>query len=258
MRFGGIERLYGKGSLDRLQAAHVAVIGLGGIGSWAAEALARSGIGALTLIDLDDVCVTNVNRQIHALESTVGKSKARAMADRLEQVNPELVVRIEETYFNHTNAEALLDRGFDFIVDAIDSTHDKCLLVSECYHRGQGLVVSGGAGGKCDPAQVGACDLRDATNDPLLKRVRRKLRQEYGFSRDLTKPFGIPTVFSAENPVFPWSDGSVCTKPEPGESLKLDCASGFGTASFLTGTLGFAAASVVVGALAKAPRDPQK
>ena len=249
MRFGGIERLYGQGSLTRLQAAHVAVIGLGGVGSWAAEALARSGVGKITLIDLDDVCVTNVNRQIHALEDTVGLPKARAMADRLGRINPDLEMHVEEAFFNRANAEAILSREIDFVVDAIDSIRDKCLLVDQCHQRKQPLVISGGAGGKRDPSQVRRADLGQATNDPLLKRLRRKLRQEYDFSRDLKKPFGMTAVYSEENPVFPWSDGTVCKRPEPDSSLKLDCASGFGTASFLTGTLGFAAAAVVVEAL---------
>ncbi|MFT4640865.1 MAG: tRNA A37 threonylcarbamoyladenosine dehydratase [Verrucomicrobiales bacterium] len=249
MRFGGIERLFGKGSLGRLAKAHVAVIGLGGVGSWAVEALARSGIGELTLIDLDDVCVTNINRQVHALEATIGLSKGRALEERLSLINPEIIVHVEETFFNTTNAEAILALKFDYIIDAIDSTHDKCLLVSECRKRQLPLVVSGGVGGKSDPSQVAICDLGEATNDPLLKRVRRKLRQEYGFSHDLKEPFGIPAAFSKENPVFPWADGRVCQKPEPGSSLRLDCASGFGTASFVTGALGFAAASIVVKSL---------
>lgn len=175
------------------------------------------------------------------------------MADRLGRINPELEMQVEETYFNESNAEAILSRGFDYVVDAIDSIRDKCQLVTECHHRSQALVISGGAGGKRDPSQVRRSDLGQATNDPLLKRLRRKLRQEYGFSRDLKKPFGMVAVYSEENPVFPWSNGTVCERPEPDSSLKLDCASGFGTASFLTGTLGFAAAAVVVEALVKVP-----
>ncbi len=252
MRFGGIERLYGQGSLTRLQAAHVAVIGLGGVGSWAAEALARSGVGKITLIDLDDVCVTNVNRQVHALEDTVGQSKGRAMADRLGRINPGLEVHVEEAFFNAANAEAILSRGIDYVIDAIDSIDDKCVLVNECDRRKQPLVVSGGAGGKGDPSKVCRSDLGQTTNDPLLKRLRRKLRQEYGFSRDLKKSFGMTAVYSEENPVFPWSNGTVCARPEPDSSLRLDCATGFGTASFLTGTLGFTAAAVVVEELVRA------
>ena len=252
MRFGGIERLYGQGSLARLDQAHVAVIGLGGVVSWAAEALARSGVGKITLIDLDAVCVTNVNRQIHALEDTVGLPKARAMADRLERINPDLEMHVEEAFFNKANAESILSRRIDYVIDAIDSIRDKCLLVDKCYRRQQPLVISGGAGGKRDPSLVCRSDLGQTTNDPLLKRLRRKLRQEYGFSRDLNKPFGMTAVYSEENPVFPWSNGSVCDRPEPDSSLKLDCASGFGTAGFLTGTLGFTAAAVVVEELVRA------
>lgn len=251
MRFGGIERLYGRDGLQRLERAHVAVIGLGGVGSWAVEALARSGIGELTLVDLDDVCLTNVNRQVQALDATVGQSKARALAERLQQINPALRLHLEESYFNPSSASRILDAGFDHLVDAIDSIRDKCLLVTECKRRRLRLVISGGAGGKRDASRVRVGDLGEATHDPLLKRLRKKLRQEHGFSRDLNEPFGFLAIFSAENPVFPWSDGRVCAEPEPGLSLQLDCASGFGTASFVSGALGFAAASVVVGALAK-------
>ncbi len=246
MRFGGIQRLYGEGSLARLERSHVAVIGLGGVGSWAVESLARSGVGELTLIDLDDVCVTNVNRQIQALDGSVGRSKAGALAERVRLINPAIRVQVEESFFKASNAEEFLSRGFDHVVDAIDSINDKCLLVTECRRRRQPLVISGSAGGKRDPAKLAIEDLGLATHDPLLKRLRKKLRQEYGFSRDLREPFGFPAVFTAENPVFPWSDGQVCDRPEPGSSLQLDCASGFGTASFVTGALGFAAASVVV------------
>lgn len=246
MRFGGIERLYGKAPFQRLVSAHVGVIGLGGVGSWAVEALARSGIGELTLIDLDDVCVTNVNRQIHALDSTVGQSKAQALAARLQQINPDLTVHCEETFLTASNADRLLDGGFDHLIDAIDSIRDKCLLVAECRRRNQPLIISGGAGGKRDASQIAISDLGQATNDPLLKRLRKKLRQDHGFSRNLQEPFGFDAVFSRENPVFPWSDGSVCARPEPGSSLQLDCASGFGTASFVSGSMGFAAASAVI------------
>ncbi len=249
MRFGGIERLYGKGALERLQSAHVAVIGLGGVGSWAVEALARSGVGTLTLIDLDDICVTNVNRQIHAHDGTIGQSKAQALADRTALIHPEATIHVHKTYLTAANATALLEPGIDHCVDAIDSIRDKCQLVCACRQQGIPLVVSGGGGGKRDPSKVATADLGKATNDPLLKRLRKKLRQEHGFSRDLREPFGVPAVFTTENPVFPWSDGRICDRPEPGSSLQLDCASGFGTAAAVTGTLGFTAAAVVIEAL---------
>lgn len=250
-RFGGIERLYGPSAAERLRDAHVAVIGLGGVGSWAVEALARSGVGELTLIDLDDVCLTNINRQVQALDGTVGLPKGVALAERLRGINPELRVRTEETFFKSANADELLSGPYDHIVDAIDSIRDKCLLVSECRQRSLPLVISGAVGGKRDPSTVTTADLGEATHDPLLKRLRKKLRQEFGFSRDLKEPFGFPTVFAAENPLFPWSDGRVCDRPEPGSSLKMDCASGFGTASFVAGALGFAAAAVVVNRLVR-------
>ncbi len=246
MRFGGIERLFGQGSLTTLAKAHVAVVGLGGVGSWAAESLVRSGIGTLTLIDLDDVCITNVNRQVHALEGSIGRSKTSAMAARMALINPDCVIHVHNCFFTTSNAQDLLNPGYDHVVDAIDSMSDKCVLVSECQKRNVPLVVSGGVGGKRDPSCVQVAELGMATNDPLLKRLRRRLRQDFGYSRDLKQPFGCQAVYSTENPMFPWSDGRVCAEPEPNSSLTLDCASGFGTAGFLTGTFGFAAASEVV------------
>ncbi len=246
MRFGGIERLYGKEGFSKIQAAHVAIVGLGGVGSWAVEALARSGVGALTLIDLDDVCVTNTNRQIHALTETIGQGKASVLASRIAQINPECGVTIREQFFNKQTADEILETPFNLIIDAIDSVRDKCLLVHQSLRRTFPLVISGGVGGKRDPSRVRIADLGSATNDPLLKRLRKKLRQDHGFSRDLKVPFGFQAVFSEENPVFPWSDGRVCSEPEPGRSLTLDCATGFGTASFLTGAIGFACAAEAV------------
>ena len=246
-RFSGIGRLYGADAMKRLRAAHVCVIGIGGVGAWTVEALARSGVGRLTLIDLDEICITNVNRQLHAIDGQIGRGKVEAMAERVVRIFPECEVNAIAEFFTANSADRQLSGGIDCVVDAIDSANHKCQLIAACRDRELPLVVSGGAAGQRNPAMVRTGDLAFATNDPLLKRVRKKLRREYGFPAEATKePFGIPAVFGKENARYPWSDGRVCDTPEPGSDLRLNCESGFGTASFVTGAFGFAAAAEAV------------
>ncbi len=246
-RFGGLARLYGTAGLERLRAAHVAVIGIGGVGSWSAEALARSGVGELTLIDLDDLCVTNFNRQIHAVSSNLGTLKVEAMTRRIREINPECRVHAVPEFFTGGNAAQLLDRGFSVVLDAIDNVANKCLLLAGCRRRGVPVVTSGGAGGRADPTQLRVADLARVTHDPLIRQVRRTLRREHGFPNDPQTDFGVPCVYSTEPVRYPWKDGTVCATKEPGgDELRMDCNSGYGSASFVTGAYGFAAAAEVV------------
>jgi len=235
--------------MEVLPAAHVCVIGIGGVGSWTVEALARSGIGKLTLIDLDDICITNVNRQLHAIDGQVGKFKVDAMADRATRIHPGCEVIARREFFTAQNAAEILDPGYDFVVDAIDSVPQKALLVAECRSRQVPIVTCGGAGGKSSVAAIQVNDLAFATNDRLLKMVRKTLRREHEFPRDETVAFGVRAVYSTENAVYPWSDGKVCGVPEPGSELRLNCDAGLGTASFVTGSFGFAAAGEVLNGL---------
>jgi tRNA threonylcarbamoyladenosine dehydratase len=244
-RFGGIARLYGREGLARLQQASLCVVGIGGVGSWAVEALARSGVGAITLVDLDEVCVTNINRQIHALDNTVGRSKAEVMAERVRGIAPECRVRAELQFFTDTSAAEILREPFSAVIDAIDTVANKCRLIAECRTRAIPVVVCGGAGGRRDPAQVRVADLARSTHDRLLQKVREQLRREHGFARG-EQLFGVECVYSPEAPVFPQTDGSICTQPESGTELRLNCDRGYGTASFVTGAFGFLAASLAV------------
>jgi tRNA A37 threonylcarbamoyladenosine dehydratase len=248
-RFGGIGRLYGRSSLDRLRNAHVAIVGVGGVGSWTVEALARSGIGAFTLIDLDDVCVTNVNRQLPALDGNIGRPKVDVLADRVKLINPDCHVERRAEFFTASTADDLLSGKFDFVVDATDKLTNKCLLIVKSRERGYPVITVGGAGGKRDGTQVRVSDLAHTEQDELLRQVRRKLRREFGFPRGERVHFGVPAVFSPENPVYPWADGTCSMEAEPGSSLVLDCASGFGTATAVTGAFGFAVAGEVIRAL---------
>jgi tRNA threonylcarbamoyladenosine dehydratase len=245
-RFGGLARLYGEVALPRLQSAHVAVVGVGGVGSWVVEALARSGIGALTLIDLDDVCLTNVNRQLPALDGNIGRPKVTALAERMRLINPACTLTTVSEYFTAQTAERLLAPRFDWVVDCVDLMSNKALLIAECTKRGRPVLTVGSAGGKRDAARIVVTDFGDGHGDELLRQVRKKLRRDYGFAKGEGNHYGIPCVSSQEPPVYPWADGTCSTEPEAGTSLRLDCATGFGTAVFITGAFGFAAAGEIV------------
>ena len=248
-RFGGVARLYGREGLERLSRAHVCVVGVGGVGSWTVEALARTGVGAITMIDPDDVCVTNINRQLPALDETVGRPKVAVLAERIASINTDCRVSAGQEFFSASSCERLLEPGFDWVVDAIDVPRNKCLLIAACRERAIPVLSVGGAGGRRDATLLRVADLARSGHDALLKTVRRELRERYGFARESGAEFGVPCVYSPEAPVYPWSDGSVCTVREgeaDGGRLAMDCASGFGSAIFVTGAFGFAAAGEVV------------
>jgi tRNA threonylcarbamoyladenosine dehydratase len=253
-RFGGIIRLYGVSGAQRIRDGHVCVVGIGGVGSWTVEALARTGVGALTLIDLDDICVTNTNRQIHALSSTIGQSKVDVMADRALQIHSDCNIRRINDFFTGSTADALLTGSYDVVVDAIDDVANKCRLLALCRQRGIPVVSVGGAGGRRNPTMIRVDDLSQSGSDGLLRDVRRTLRHTWSFPEK--GPWGIRTVFSVEKVMFPGADGEVCDRPDSSMSLKLDCASGFGTASFVTGTFGLMAAAEAVGILARGSENP--
>ena len=252
-RFGGLGRLYGAAALPHLAAAHVCVVGVGGVGSWTVEGLARSGIGALTLVDLDDVCVTNVNRQLPALDGEIGRPKVEALADRVRRINPECRVTTLTEFFTAATVDRVLSAPFTYVVDAIDGMSHKALLIGESRRRGLPVLTVGAAGGKREATQIRTGDLGDAWADELLRQVRRKLRRDHGFAPGTQKGrmhFSVRCVWSSEAPVYPWADGTCAAVPEPGSNLTLDCESGFGTAVFVTGAFGLAAAGEVVRAIA--------
>ncbi len=250
-RFGGIARLYGEAACNRFRQSHVAVIGIGGVGSWAAEALARSGIGELTLFDLDDICVSNINRQIHALQCTVGDMKVEAMASRMRQINPALKVNTHHTFITPGNVGTMLHKGFDYVFDATDSVKAKTAIIAHCNRSKIKLICSGGAGGQVDPSQIQIADLNRTIQDPLLAKIRNNLRRLHGFSRNPKRKYRIDCVFSTEQLVYAHSDGAVChEKPAEAGPVKLDCASGFGAATHITATFAFMAVSQILKKLA--------
>lgn len=245
-RFGGMLRLFGQAAADKLKGSHVAIVGIGGVGSWVAESLARSGVGYLTLIDFDEICVSNTNRQAHTLQSTVGQLKVNAMAERLKNIHPQITVHPISERFDADTAERLLKTKYNYIVDATDLIAQKCLLISRCRELSIPLVTTGSGGGRRDPTQIRINDLAFTHGDRLLQRTRKKLRQDHQFPRQRKKPFGIAAVYSLEPAHYLQADGCTTQNPEQRPSRPLDCATGLGTASFFTGAMGFAAAYRVV------------
>ncbi|HSG51179.1 MAG TPA: tRNA cyclic N6-threonylcarbamoyladenosine(37) synthase TcdA [Rheinheimera sp.] len=258
LRFAGIARLYGVAALARFQQAHVCVVGVGGVGSWAAEALARSGIGKITLIDLDDVCISNINRQLHALTDTVGQDKVAVMAQRIKSINPECEVVQVEDFIALDNLQSLINKDMDYVVDAIDSIKAKVALLAHCKRNKIKVICTGGAGGQTDPTQIQIADMTQTINDPLLAKVRNSLRRDYNYSRNPKRRFGIDCVYSTEQLVYPQPDGSVCQQKttqvdaagEP-TSMRLDCSGGFGAVTVVTASFGLAAVSKVLKKLAQ-------
>lgn len=246
-RFGGIARLYGNQALELLSQAHFAVVGLGGVGTWVAESLARSGVGQLTLIELDEICVTNTNRQLHTTQSKIGKSKNQVMSERLRDINPELVVNTIEDFLTKDNLMSVIDQRHHVVIDAIDSAHMKARLVAYCSAIKVRLIVIGSSGGKSDPRQVVSADLGRTISDPMLSKVRNQLYRHHKFSRDENRKFRIDAVYSTEQMKYPKPDGSVCMdKSFTNQGVKLDCAGGMGSSTMVTGTFGFVAAAKAI------------
>jgi len=243
-RFTGISRLYGAEAINCLAKAHMVVAGLGGVGTWAAEALARSGVGHLTLFDLDDVCITNTNRQIHALSNTYGHSKVQVLSERLRLINPEITITPIETFLSLTNIPELIQPEHDFVIDAIDMAHTKSGLIAYCLARKIRMVTVGSAGGKLDPSQVTWSDLAKTESDPLLAKIRYDLYRTYRFARDSNRRFRVDAIYSTEPIHFLHTDGSVSCKKPKIVSGQLDCSGGsMGSCTMVTGSFGFLAAS---------------
>ena len=253
-RFAGIDRLYGVGSVERHAAARVAVVGMGGVGSWVVEALVRSGVGHLTLIDADDICVSNTNRQLPALDGQYGRNKAEAMAERCRAINPLVEVDVIPQFLTSSNMADLLDRGFDLVLDACDSFRTKVEAIAWCRRRKQPIVTVGSAGGRSDVTQIRVRDLSRTEHDAMLSLIRKKLRGEFNFPKNHDRYFGVPAVYSLENVRYPQADGSVCgVRPQLGkdEALKLDCGAGLGAATHVTGAFAFAAVGKAIEVLLK-------
>lgn len=253
-RFAGIDRLYGLGTVEKYAGSRVAVVGMGGVGSWVVEALARSAVGHLTLIDADEICVSNTNRQLPALQGQYGRNKSAAMAERCRAINPLIEVEAVPSFLTASNLQELLDRNFDLVLDACDSFRSKVEMIAWCRRRKLPIVVSGSAGGRTDPTQIRLRDLSRTEHDALLALIRKKLRSEFNFPKNPDRYFGVQAVYSLENVKYPQADGSVCgMRPPlgPDAALKLDCGAGLGAATHITGAFAFAMAGKALELLKK-------
>lgn len=244
-RFSGIARLYGRHHQQLIRQANILIIGLGGVGSWAVEALARSGVTQLTLVDFDDICISNTNRQLHTLDSVIGQFKVDALRERIALISPDIQVDTICQPFEPATADQILKPSYTCVIDAIDDFSAKCVLLSECYRRQISVVTTGGAGGKRDPRAIKVTDLALTHGDRFLAQVRKRLRQTYGFPRG-EQPFNIPCIFSDEPAYYPTANGDVTQDPEQRPNSTLSCATGLGTATFVTGSFGFYAAAIAI------------
>jgi len=247
-RFGGIARLYGDQALEVFTRSHVCVIGIGGVGSWTVESLARSAIGKLTLVDMDHVAESNINRQLPAMDDTLGKSKIEVMAERIAQINPDAEAILVDDFLTMDNIADLVSPDFDFVIDCIDSFRIKSALIAHCRRNRIGCITVGGAGGQIDPTRIRCTDLSRTEQDPLLAKTRRQLRQNYHFSRNPRRKFSIPAVWSDEPLQQAAQAQDVC---EGAVNSTLNCG-GLGSSTPVTAGFGMAAAAWVLKRLAQA------
>ncbi|WIO73896.1 tRNA cyclic N6-threonylcarbamoyladenosine(37) synthase TcdA [Porticoccaceae bacterium LTM1] len=246
-RFGGIARLYGMAGLQALYKGHFVVVGIGGVGSWAAEALVRTGLGTITLVDLDDICITNTNRQLHTTKATVGQPKTAVLAERLKAINPELTVNIVDDFIDSDNVAELIDSDAHVVIDAIDASFAKAALINHCRRQNQIVITVGSAGGRTDPTRIQTNDLRHVSGDILLTRVRKRLRHYFKYATSPNKNMRVQAVFSDEQMKYPTADGQVCqSKTDMQGGVKLDCSGGFGSVTMVTAAFGMAAAAKAV------------
>ncbi len=251
LRFAATARVYGQQALESFSQAHVLVVGIGGVGSWAAEALARNGLGHIYLLDHDTISESNINRQLHSLETNIGQSKIRQMKQRIKAINADCEVVLIEKRLEPDNCQQILQSyPLDYVIDAIDNVSSKAALLAQCKRQKIKVVTTGGAGGMSDPTQIKQADLSKTYNDALAAKVRYQLRSRYGFPGQGKKKFAIPCVFSSQQPVYPQADGSVGKSKPQTKGLRLDCNYGYGSSVCITASFGMHAAAIVLNKLA--------
>lgn len=244
-RFGGLRRLYGPPAYHLLSQLHIVVVGLGGVGSWSAEALARTGIGQITLIDYDTVAKSNINRQLVGLTDTLDEKKSSVMQSRIHNINPDCQIKVIDDYINSDNLADYLASscGYDYVIDAIDSIRFKTEMIAHCKRNKLSIITTGGAGGVTDPTLIQVADLSKTCNDALAAKVRNNLRSRYGFSKNPQRRFGVECVFSSQHKLYPKEDGSVSHQKPGIHGVNLDCRFGYGSSVTVTATFGMLAAS---------------
>jgi len=234
-RFAGVAKIYGDEAFNYYEHSHVMVIGIGGVGSWAVEALARSGIGELTLVDMDVVAASNINRQLPAMTATLGQEKIAVMAERCYSINPRIKVNLVDDYLSSDNVKEILAMAPDLVLDCIDDVKAKLALMLHCRFNKIPLIVSGGAGGKLDPLKIRVADLSKTEQDPMLAKLRTQLRSK-GICKKPKEKFGITCIYSIDNP---FSSSEVCT------SAGLRCG-GYGSAVVVTSSFAMVAVAEVL------------
>ncbi|MEM8843852.1 MAG: tRNA threonylcarbamoyladenosine dehydratase [Pseudomonadota bacterium] len=250
-RFLGIQKLYGHRGYQQIVNSHVCIIGIGGVGSWVAESLARSHVNQITLIDLDHIAESNINRQIHALTKTLGQSKINAMEERIHGINAECTVHTIDEHLSINNIANLINKDFTYVVDCIDNFRIKAALIHYCRSNKIKLITVGGAGGRIDPSCIQIADLTRAEGDSLLAKTRKQLRTQHGFPRNLQRRFDIACVYSTETQRYPTDDNEISTtKAECSTLSGLNCANGFGSLSAVTATFGMLASAHVLNKIA--------
>lgn len=251
-RFAGLSRLYSEKGLAKLQKARVCVVGIGGVGSWVAEALARSGVQHICLIDLDDISISNVNRQIHALSSTLHQSKIEVMATRIRDINPECVTQLIEDFITPDNVSEYINNEFDVVIDAADSVNAKAAMIAHCKRNKIKIICIGGAGGQWDPLLITKGDLAKTIQDPLLAKVRSQLRRFHHFSQNPKRNFGVECIYSTEQLKYPTADGDISQQKQNSQGAgKMDCSTGFGAFVGVTASFGLIAASRAIAHIVK-------
>ncbi len=253
-RFDRLARLIGDPPMKRLMESHVMILGIGGVGSWAAESIARSGVGEITIVDFDEICITNFNRQIHSLNGLVGKEKTAVMADRLQAINPGAKINAKAMFYNADHCAQIFEKRPDYVIDSIDNITAKCHLLNYCRTEKIPVITSTGSGGRLDPTRVQVADLSETSVDPLAREVRKLLRHRHGFPMEGKGPFGIAAVYSTEPATVPnelkydKGKGFQCVCPQ-GDNPYFQCDNRnliMGNASFVTGAFGLVCASAAV------------
>jgi tRNA A37 threonylcarbamoyladenosine dehydratase len=240
-QFSGTIKLYGEKRFKIIQQAHVLIVGIGGVGSWAAESLARTGVGKITLVDMDDICISNINRQVHSTHSNIGQEKVEAMKDRLLTINKSIEVTTCFDFLTPSTMESILKPGFDFILDSMDSVDNKCHLINHCMKESIPFLTVGAAGNRFDATKIEIRDINRTVNDKMAKRIKRTLKRDYGFNRRHENPYQIACVTSTEE----IQELGVVTT----EGRVHNCQTTMGSASYVTATMGFVSAGYIINKL---------
>lgn len=245
-QFSGTIKLYGEERFNKIQASNILIVGIGGVGSWAAESLARTGVGKITLVDMDDICISNINRQVHSTHLNIGQEKVEAMKDRLLLINKEIQVTTCFDFLTPSTMESILEPGFDFVLDSMDSVDNKCHLINHCMKNNIPFLTVGAAGNRFDATKIEIRDINRTVNDKMAKRIKRTLKREYGFERRHDNPYKIPCVTSTEE----IQELSANSNTNANTNARVhNCQTTMGSASYVTATMGFISAGHIINKL---------